>query len=52
MAWRNNIFRVTVTLPLELRELIKEVAKKENRTVSNFVLVAVKEKLDRLGIKH
>jgi len=43
---KRNI-RVFITIPKELHDLCKNAADKETRSFSNYVAVALKEKLER-----
>ena len=47
MAISKNSVRVFVTIPKKLYEECKTAADKETRTFSNYVAVALKEKLER-----
>jgi len=51
MAVSKKNTRVLVTMPRELREKLREMANKENRTLSNFVLTIIQKYLEELE-KH
>jgi len=46
MAVSKKKTRVLVTMPRELREKLQEMANKENRTLSNFVLTIIQKYLE------
>jgi len=47
MAISNNSVRVFITISKELHDKCKLAADKETRSFSNYVAVALKEKLER-----
>ena len=46
MAISNNKTRILITLPFKDKELLEKVAKKENRSVSNYVYTLILKDLD------
>ena len=46
MAISNNKTRILITRPLKDKELLEKVAKKENRSVSNYVYTLILKDLE------
>ena len=46
MAISSDKVRILVTLPLDLKEKLENVAKSENRSVSNYVYTLIQKDMD------
>lgn len=46
MAVSNDKIRILVTVPREVKEQLEEVAKQENRSVSNYVYTLIQKELN------
>ena len=47
MAISSDKVRILVTLPLELKEKLEIVAKRENRSVSNYVYTLIQKDIEK-----
>lgn len=46
MAISDNNTRIQVTIPKELKKLLEQQSKLENRSVSNYIVKLIQDKLD------
>jgi len=52
MAIEKNNIRIMVTISKDENEILKEMAKKENRSVSNLVATLIKNKIQEENQKN
>lgn len=52
MAVSSDKMRILVTVPRDLKEQLEQVAKDENRSVSNYVLTLIQKDLNNKKIEY